>query len=79
MERGRHLGVSNLGGGSANGNGLLAVKKSGSNFRLGSEGHGIGNNIGKGEDGDIDGGFTLRGLMSNRLTIKKEVISAGAA
>ena len=64
-ERGRRLGVSELGKGVANGNGLLAVKKSGSNFGFGGGGHDIGNNPGKGEYGAIDGIFTRRGLMSN--------------
>ena len=78
-ERGRRLGVSDIGEGGANGNGILAVDNSGSNFGFGSRGHDIGNNIGKGEYGAIDGRFTRRGLMSNRGTIAKEVIAAGAA
>ena len=71
--------MSKLGEGGANGNGLLAVDKSGANFGFGGGGHDIGKNLGKGEDGAIDGGFTRRGLMSNRGKISKEVIASGAA
>ena len=76
-EQSRRLVVSKLGKGGANGNGLLAVEKSGSNLGFGGGGHDIGKNLGKGEDGVIDGGFTRRGLMSNRGTIDKEIIAAG--
>ena len=65
MERGRRLGVSELEKGGANGNGFLAVEKSGSNFGFVGGGHGTRKNIGKGEDGAIDDGFTRRGLASN--------------
>ena len=68
-ERGRRLGVSDIGEGGANGNGLLAVDKSGSNFGFGSGGHDIGNNIGKGEYGAIDGRFTRKGLIRNSFSI----------
>ena len=78
-DRGRRLVVSDLGKGGVNGNGLLAVEKSGDNFCFGGKGYDIGKNLGKGEDGGIDGGFTRRGLMSNRGTITKEVIAAGVA
>ena len=78
MERGRRLGVSELGEGGVNGNGLLDIEKSGSNFGFGGRGHDIGKNLGKGEDGAIDGGFTRREFMSNRGTISKEVIATGA-
>ena len=65
--------------GGANSNGLLAIDKIGSNFGFGRGGHSIGKNLGKGENGAIDGGFTRRGLMSNIGTITKEVISTSAA
>ena len=68
---GRWLSVSEIGNGGANGNGFLAVEKSGSNLGFGGGGHGIGKNLGKGEDGVIDGGFTRRGLVSNMGTIAK--------
>ena len=71
IDRGRRLGVSDLGKGGANGNGLLTVEKSGSNFGFGGGGHYIANNIGKGEDGAIDGRFTRRGLANNMGTIVK--------
>ena len=73
------MGMSKLGKGGVNGNGLLAVEKSGSNFVFGGGGHDIGKNIVKGGDGAIDGRFTGGGLASNRGTIAKEVISASAA
>ena len=63
--------MSELVEGGANGNDLLAVEKSGANFGFGGGSHDIGNNLGKGEDGTIDGGLTRRGLMSNRGTIAK--------
>ena len=53
-ERGRRLGVSELGKAGANGNELLAVEKSGTNFGFGGGGHEIGEDLGKGEDGAID-------------------------
>ena len=77
-EWGRRLGVSELNKGGANGNGLLAVENSGSNFGFGGGGHDIGKNLGNGEDGSNDGIFTRRGLMRNRVTIAKEVIAASA-
>ena len=71
MKRGRRLGMSKLSKGSANWNGLLAVEKSWSNFGFGGGGHDIEKNLGKGEDGAIDGGLTIRRLMSNRGTVAK--------
>ena len=73
------MDVSKLGEGGANDNGLLVIEKSGANFGFGGRGHDIGKNIGKGEDGAINGRFARRYLMSNRGTISKEVIAAGAA
>ena len=70
--------MSDPGEGGANGNDLLDVEKSAANFGFGDGGHNIGKNLGKGEDGAIDGGLTRRGLTSNRETIAKEVIAAGA-
>ena len=70
--------MSDPGEGGANGNDLLDVEKSAANFGFGDGGHNIGKNLGKGEDGAIDGGFTRREFMSNRGTISKEVIATGA-
>ena len=61
--------MSKIGKGGANGNSLLANEKSGANFGFGGGSHDIGKNLGKGEDGAIDDGFTRRGLMINRGTI----------
>ena len=68
---GRWLSVSEIGNGGANGNGFLAVEKSGSSFGFDDGGHDIGNTLGKGEYGAIDGGFIRRGLISNWGTIAK--------
>ena len=48
-------------------------------FGFGVGGHDIGKNIGKGGNGDIDGEFTRRGLISIRGMITKELIAASAA
>ena len=40
--------MSDLGEGGANGNGLLALEKSGSSFVFNGGGHDIGKNLGKG-------------------------------
>ena len=44
-----------VGEGGANGNVLFAVEKSSTNFGFGGGGRDIGKNLGKGEDGAIDG------------------------
>ena len=56
--QGIQLSMSELDEGGANGNGLLAVEKSSSNFGFGGRGHDTGKNIVKGEDESIDGRFT---------------------
>ena len=71
--------MSKIGKGGANGNFFLTVEKSGSNFGFDGGGDDIGKNLRKGEDGAIYGGFTIRGLVSNRGAIAKKVIAASAA